>query len=187
LPKNRLIASIFFIALAFGVGVLVHHHWRLVTSEPLTSWTQDPSADCAVVLTGGVGRIREGLSLLSRRIVKKVIISGVYPEVQFNELYAATPLMGEINEADVILERRSQTTFGNAQQSVPIVETLRCRDVLLVTSQTHMNRAYQTFRAALPREIRIEKHTLPSPRNETSTWDLGLEIAKSIFYSIWAY
>lgn len=147
----------------------------------------DSTADCAVVLTGGIGRTHEGLSLLSRKLVKKVIVSGAHADVQIQDLYPAAALMGEINESDILLERRSQTTYGNAQQSLPLVEALNCRDLLIVTSQIHMHRAYSTFRHAFPEDIKLIPHAIPTGHNEDTFTDTLVEVLKSIFYSIWAY
>jgi uncharacterized SAM-binding protein YcdF (DUF218 family) len=161
--------------------------YRKISTEPITSWDRDPSADCAVVLTGGPGRVREGLSLLSRNLVKKMIISGVYPDVEFDDLYSSWIYLGEVDEKDVILERRSTTTYGNAQQSLPIVEALGCRDVVLVTSQYHMPRAFKTFAASFPPNFPIYKHTLASNRAETNHLEVWMEVFKGMFYSLWAY
>ena len=168
-------------------GALILIHWREATETPVTSWTQDSTADCAIALTGGVGRIHEGISLLSRKLVKKLIVSGVYPEVQVQDLYPASLLMGDVNEADIILERRSQTTYGNAQQSLPLVEVLGCRDIVLVTSQLHMHRAFATFRHVFPEEMKIIKHSIPRSHAEDNWLETLIEALKIQFYSLWAY
>jgi len=170
-----------------GVMYALFAEYRIIKLEPISAWEKDPSADCAVVLTGGAGRVREGLSLLARNLVKKLIISGVHPDVEFSDLYASWIYMGEINEKDVLLERRSSTTYGNAQQSWPLAEALGCRDIVLVTSQYHMPRAYQTFVGAFPQSFPIYKHALVASRSESSTEELAIEVLKGIFYSLWAY
>jgi len=161
--------------------------YKTVNSEPISSWQKDPNADCGVVLTGGPGRVREGLSLLSRGLVKKLVISGVHPDVEFSDLYSSWIYLGEIDEKDVILERHSTTTYGNAQQTLPIVEAWGCRDVVLVTSQYHMPRAFKTFVSAFPNQFPIYKHALPAGRSESSHMDVFIEVVKGIFYSLWAF
>jgi len=160
---------------------------RLILAQPLTSWTEDVSADCAVVVTGGPNRIREGVDLLARHAVQKLIISGVHPQASLKDIFSPWPFYGDLHEQDVILERRSRTTFGNAQQTLPIVEALRCRDVILITSRTHMRRAYETFRAEFPPTIPIIPRAVLSNTVEPSTSELANEAMKSLFYSIWAY
>ncbi len=140
-----------------------------------------------MVLTGGAGRVREGFDLLANHAVKKLIISGVYNFAQLHELMPMWPLYGNLNENDVVLEKRSETTFGNAQQSLAIVEALKCRDVILVTSRIHMYRSYRTFRAAFPENIYLQAHSVVSGHYETLVWENAIEALKSLFYSLWAY
>lgn len=180
--------NLWFLFVAIGLSSwLFWNEFKKVSSETVNSWSKWTKADCAVVLTGGPGRVREGFDLLERRQVRKLIISGVYQGVALRELNPFWPFYANLNEEDVILERRSETTFGNAQQSLPIVEALKCRDILLVTSRWHMYRAIRTFRHAFPESIQIYRHTLSSARSESSTMDQILEVLKSLFYSFWAY
>ena len=160
---------------------------RLVLAWPVTAWTTDDSADCAVVLTGGPGRIREGLDLLSRKAVHKLIISGVHPQASLREFFPQIVFYGDLREQDVVLERRSQSTFGNAQQSWPLVEALRCRDMILITSRLHMRRALMTFRAEFPQGFPITPRTVSSGA-EPPAWDeVAWEALKGLFYGVWAY
>jgi uncharacterized SAM-binding protein YcdF (DUF218 family) len=160
---------------------------RRVVQQPVSSWTEDTGADCAVVVTGGPNRIREGVDLLARKVVQKLIISGVHPQAGLRDIFALWPFYGELHDQDVILERRSRTTFGNAQQSLPLVEALRCRDLLLITSRTHMQRALKTFRAEFPATIPIIPRAVTSASVEPSWSEIGIEAFKSLFYSVWAY
>lgn len=161
--------------------------YRAVTSEPVLSWTQNQVADCAVVLTGGAGRVREGFDLLSNQNVKKLIISGVNPRSRLREIIPVWSFYGNLREDDVVLERRSETTYGNALQSLPIVEALRCRDIILVTSRSHMYRSFKTFRGSFPENIEIFKHPVVSGRYDVGSLESLIEAFKSLFYSLWAY
>lgn len=158
-----------------------------VVREPVTAWTQDITADCAVVLTGGSNRVKEGLALLARGQVKKLIISGVYANAQLREIFPLWSLYGDIREKDVILERRSGTTYGNAQQTLPIIEALNCRDVALVTSHLHMYRAERTFLSAYPSTIPIYPFSVNTSHSESNWPEISTEVLKSLFYSLWAY
>lgn len=158
-----------------------------VTGIEPTSWREDVQADCAIVVTGGPGRVREGLDLLYRGAVKKLIVSGVHPKVEWREILPQWVFYGGLREDDVVLERRSTTTYGNAIQSLPLVEALHCRSVALVTSTLHMHRAYQTFRGVFPTDFPIVAYAMVGGELEP---DLGAalgEAIKSFFYSLWAY
>ena len=160
---------------------------RTILSQPLASWSEDQSADCAVVVTGGPNRVREGFDLLSRRAVQKLIISGVHPQAELREIFPLWPYYGDLREQDVVLERRSRTTYGNAQQSLPLVEALRCRDVILITSRAHMYRALKTFRAEFPPGFTILPRAVVGASIGPGWGEATLETLKSIFYSLWAY
>ncbi|MEN0057940.1 MAG: YdcF family protein [Bdellovibrio sp.] len=179
-----------FWVLIFLSGVILYRfydEYQRVQGEVIQSWLKTSSADCAVVLTGGSGRVREGFDLLANQSVKKLIIAGVYSNARLREIMPVWPFYGNLSENDVVLDRRSETTYGNAQQSLPIVEALKCRDILLVTSRLHMYRSYRTFRAAYPENIYIQKHAIIGGRYESSVWEEGFEALKSLFYSLWAY
>lgn len=187
---KSLLKSRSFWALMFLSGVILYRfadEYQKVQSEQIQSWVKTPTADCAVVLTGGAGRVREGFDLLANQNVKKLVISGVFSNARLREIMPVWSFYGNLSENDVVLDRRSETTYGNAQQSLPIVEALKCRDVLLVTSRLHMYRSYRTFRATFPENIYIEKHAIIGGRFESSTWEAGFEALKSLFYSFWAY
>lgn len=178
------------IVIAFGAGLLsyrLHIEIGRVSDFAVTSWSQDHKADCAIVLTGGAGRIREGMNLLSQRQIKKLIISGVYPTAELRQIFPEWPIYGELDPDDVILERRSGTTYGNAQQSLVLIEALHCKDAILVTSGLHMYRARKTFEGVFPKEFPMTyRSTLTgsvSPPYATRFFE-GL---KSLFYSLWAY
>lgn len=159
----------------------------ILKSEYPNSWKVDQKADCAIVLTGGAGRVREGLDLLAQRQVNKLIISGVNPKANLLEIFPQWPYYGNLDENNVVLERRSTTTYGNAQQSLPFVEALRCRSILLVTSHLHIRRAYKTFRAIFPKEISIEPRSVVSGNLEPRLYQVSTEAIKSLFYQAWAY
>ena len=187
---KRLLRSRSFWALLFltaGLSYRFYHEYKSVEQEGIQSWVKTPTADCAIVLTGGPGRVREGFDLLANQNVKKLVISGVYSNARLREIMPVWALYGNLSENDVVLDRRSETTFGNAQQSLPLVEALKCRDVLLVTSRLHMYRAFRTFRATFPENIYVEKHAMVGSRYGASIWETSFEALKSLFYSLWAY
>lgn len=189
IARSWLRTKFFWALLLLAAGVVYRYYdeFQKVQSEVVQSWQKTPTADCAVVLTGGPGRVREGFDLLVNQNVKKLVISGVYSNARMREIMPVWSFYGNLNENDVVLDRRSETTFGNAQQSLPIVEALKCRDILLVTSRIHMYRAYRTFRATYPEDIYIQKHAIIGGRYESSVWETGFEAVKSLFYSLWAY
>lgn len=164
-----------------------HREESLIAAEPISAWSEDHRADCAVVVTGGPGRIREGFDLLAQGQVHKLIISGVHPRATLREIFPQWPFYGTLRLEDVVLERRSTTTYGNALQSLPLVEAVRCRSMVLITSQVHMRRAFRTFRQVFPQEILILTRSVSSGSVPPRSSDLAIEVLKSLFYALWAY
>lgn len=187
--KKYLRSKLFWALLVFAGGLCfkLMQEYNLVKAVPISSWEQDVQADCAVVLTGGPGRVREGFDLLATSRVRKLIISGVHANSRLREIMPMWPFYGNLQEEDVVLERRSETTFGNAQQSLPIVEALGCRDIVLVTSRVHMRRSYLTFRSAFPDQIFIYQRAVAGGAVRPGFFEVFLEASKIIFYSFWAF
>ncbi|MGE0763453.1 MAG: YdcF family protein [Bdellovibrionales bacterium] len=183
----RRLALLNLLVLVVLVIVRFRIEYDNVTGTPPTAWREDIQADCAIVVTGGPGRVREGLDLLYRGAVKKLIVSGVHPKVEWREVLPQWSLYGGLREDDVVLERRSTTTYGNAIQSLPLVEALHCRSVALVTSTLHMHRAYQTFRGVFPQDFPIVVYAMVGGELRPDLASAWGETVKSFFYSLWAY
>jgi uncharacterized SAM-binding protein YcdF (DUF218 family) len=177
------------VALPLLIGMVFFYTREMesIMQTPREAWEKDLAADCAVVLTGGPGRVKEGLDLLVRKQVQRVIVAGVNPQVTLRDLFPQLVLYPQVNEEEIVLERRSETTYGNAQQSLPLVEALQCRNILLVTSYLHMRRAKQTFLAAFPEEIQVIPYGIAGNDFPPRFWELFIEVTKTWFYSLWAY
>jgi len=184
--KSKTIGLFFFIIITILIAIY-YKQSRIILEQKITAWTDDRRADCAVVLTGGPGRVREGFDLLAQGRIRKLIISGVYQYAELREIFPQWPYYGPISSDDVILEKRSATTYGNAQQSLPLVEALKCKDVILVTSRIHMHRSFRIFRTVFPAEIPIYTRAIVAGHFQPTKVELFIETTKSIFYSLWAY
>lgn len=188
-PKRRrryyLVAFVFLVLSIFGVRF--YHEFQSVQATPIHAWVLDQSADCAVVLTGGSGRVTEGMDLLARRAIRKLIISGVNPQAEWREIFPNWPFYQDVQESDIVLERRSRTTFGNAQQTLAVAEALGCRDLLVITSQIHLPRAIKTFRAEFEGRMHVEGRAVQSGPVDSATFEVAVEVLKSFFYGLWAY
>lgn len=170
-----------------GLSYLYYLNIEKVMATPLTSWEVDHQADCAVVLTGERSRIPDGIEQLYLKRVKKLIISGVFPNTHLKDLFPNRFYYGSLDINDVILEKRSLTTYGNAVQSLLLVNALHCRDVVLITSRLHMYRAYRTFRSQFPDEIQIYQRATVGSRLHPHWTKIGLESLKALFYDLWLY
>lgn len=146
-----------------------------------------PKTDCGVVLTGAPGRIREAFEVFAQKKFDKLIISGVYKDTQLHEIFPQLAFYPEINPENIVLEKISGSTYGNAVQSLLVAETLKCKSLLLMTSDLHMHRAYRMFKAGFPGPIKIEKYHIKNSAKGNSFFDIYLETVKSIFYNVIIY
>jgi uncharacterized SAM-binding protein YcdF (DUF218 family) len=179
--KRTIVLSLALIVFA----CVVYFKTDQIISEPENLWgNNEISADCGVVLTGAPGRLREGFELLAQKRIKKLIASGVYKDARMIEIFPYSGYYPEVSLDDIYLEKRSETTFGNARHSMSLVEGLRCRDIILITSQIHMHRAYSIFKIVYPDAMTIKKLTLPNSKSESGLSGLAIEVVKSLFYYI---
>lgn len=172
-----------FLLLAYFI---FEHEKAKILSVSVNAWSEVHQADCAVVLTGDNARIQEGMDLLAKKYVKKTIISGVNPTSRLVEIFPQW-FMYQLDQENVILEKYSRTTYGNAVQSYSLVEALNCKDIVLVTSHFHMYRALKIFKSIFKPEILIYPRAIASDQVKTSSTKLFVETVKSLFYRLWAY
>lgn len=140
-------------------------------------------SDCGVVLTGSAGRIREAFEILNLGKVNTLIISGVYKNTQLHEIFPQLPYYPEIKIDNIVLEKVSESTHQNAVQSLLIVQELKCKSILLMTSQLHMYRAFRTFKANFPDDIEIRCYPIVNSLKEDTEIAVFFEVVKSLFYS----
>ncbi len=176
----------FILISVLALGLIV---WFAQETENVLSVTQMgvldqlEQVDCGVVLTGAPGRIRESFEILAQRKIRKLVVSGVFKETQLHEIFPHLPFYPEVHPEDIILEKISGSTYGNAVQSLALVKTLGCRDILLITSRLHMHRSQKLFRQLFPLKINIISYPVQSLAREYSYLDVFIETVKSMFYS----
>jgi len=114
--------------------------------------------DAIVVLTGGAGRVGEGLSLLEKGIAQKLFISGVYRGVDVRALLKLARRAPGNLECCIALGYAADSTRGNAAETAEWIAREKFKSVRLVTASYHMPRSLLEFRHALPDEIRLVPH-----------------------------
>lgn len=119
--------------------------------------------DAIIVLTGGMGRVEQGIRLLQDERAAVLLISGVDKDVRPHEIVAQYgvdvrhPALAE-GKARIMLDYGPRDTVGNAQETTRIMREQGWRSMRLVTSGYHMPRSVMEFRHAMPEAI-----ILPSP------------------------
>ena len=112
------------------------------------------------------------------------MISGVYKGTQLHEIFPQLPFYPDVKPENIVLEKISGSTYQNAIQSLQVIQILKCKNILLITSQLHMYRARKTFTAVFPDEIELRTYSTVNPVKEDSELTVLFEAIKSLFYSI---
>ncbi len=127
--------------------------------------------DAIVVLTGGKGRVEEGIRLFRESRAKYLFFVGVDPSVRKSDLYRPKP--GDPSADNVVLEKSSRNTLENSIYGRDLILRSGVRSVLLLTSRYHLKRASILFRNSLPADISIIPYPVDSVNLKESWWSHG--------------
>ena len=100
----------------------------------------DVRTDGVIVLTGGPGRLQQGLAALKAGAAKRLLISGVDRLVKRHELAIAYRIPADLM-AKVDLGHESVDTRSNADEAKAWIDAHHYRSIRLVTTDWHMPRA----------------------------------------------
>lgn len=142
--------------------------WRLLILVPL-GWAlgfalflvslgrplDNHRTDAVVVLTGGPGRIDRGLEALRGGDARRMLVSGVDPDVKPRELAAQFKIDSRLMDCCIDLGWQAVDTRSNAEETAAWVKRNRFRSVRLVTTDWHMPRARMELSAALDGDVKV--------------------------------
>ena len=144
------------------------YHFASLIPEP--GHIAKDKTDAIVVLTGGAGRVREGLSLLEKGFARKLFVSGVYRGVDvraLRQLVRRAP--GEL-ECCIALGYVADSTRGNAMETADWIRLEKISSIRLVTASYHMPRSLLEFHRVLPTVVRIVVHPVFPPDFYPGNW-----------------
>lgn len=122
----------------------------------------DLRTDAIVVPTGGSGRIGRGLALLQSGAARRMLVTGVAPEVRASELAAEYRVSPRLFTCCVDLGQDAIDTRSNAQETASWVKRRGYRSVRLVTSDWHVPRARLELVSALGGGVTVVGDGVPS-------------------------
>ncbi len=133
------------------------------------------TTEAIVVLTGGNGRIEQGIARLAAHRATRMLIAGTDPVVTKADL--AARLHGERNLLDCCVDLGSESvdTRSNAEEAKRWLDARGYRSLTLVTSDWHMRRARYEFASQLGRRYEI---TTDAVRTEPNLMTLFAEYNK---------
>jgi uncharacterized SAM-binding protein YcdF (DUF218 family) len=161
--------SLFAIVLLFAVVA-----WTmglLAFAAAIPDKVDDPDAvtDAIVVLTGGSGRLEEGLTLLAHHKAKKLFVSGVYQGVEVQNLLELSRRKPDELSCCIALGYAANSTWGNAIETAEWLDDERFRSIRLVTANYHMPRSLIEFRHAMP-DVQIVPHGVFPQQFKLDAW-----------------
>ncbi len=160
-----LILIFLVIVLGWGIGF---HKFASTIPDALPPATE--KTDAIVVLTGGAGRVQEGLSLLESGAAAKLFVSGVYRGVDVQALLKVAQRSPGNLECCVVLGYAADSTKGNAEETAEWIRREGITSIRLVTASYHMPRSLLEFRQRLPADVRVLPHAVFPEQFRQSDW-----------------
>jgi len=106
--------------------------------------------DAIIVLTGGAKRIDEGLKLLKENYGQKLLVSGIYNRVSFDDQHTYPIRLKKFRSKKITLDTLSTTTKENAENSRLWMIQHNIHSIYLVTEQFHIPRSLLEFKRTMP-------------------------------------
>ncbi len=161
---------IIIIFLSFFLLIYLFIDFFRFASDMKSEWRLPERADMIVVLAGGLGRIEEGMRLLSAGIAPFLVISGAGKEAGFNTISQRKDMVEKISSGHIIIEKESGSTYQNAIKVSQLMRSYGVKNIILITSNYHMKRSMFIFRRVLPHEIDIIPFGISSPNFNENGW-----------------
>ena len=166
--SRRLLRSVAAAALALA-AIWVFGLLQFVDEIPEGQAADDSRTDAIVVLTGGSGRLEEGLRLLTERQADKLFVSGVYHGVDVDQLLEMSRRSPENLACCIEIGHVADNTEGNAAETAAWMRHQGFRSLRVVTSGYHLPRSLLEFRYALP-EVRLVPHPVFAGHVKRRQW-----------------
>ncbi len=163
----RVLGLAVLILVAWFVGLFWYAD-RIPAEPPDTA----ERTDAIVVLTGGAGRLSEGLRLLAEGHGKRLLVSGVYRGVDVDALLQVARRAPDDVECCITIGYAADNTAGNARETAEWMRASDNRSLRLVTANYHMPRSLLEFGRALP-DIRIVPHPVFPEAFRRECWWCG--------------
>lgn len=159
------------VAAALAVAVAVWGAGLVRFADGMPRRVADPAemADAVVVLTGGMGRLEEGLSLLAAGQGRKLFVSGVHAGVDVDQILALAGRDSDALACCIELGHGARDTVGNAAETAGWARRNGFGSLRVVTAGYHMPRTMLEFRHALP-DMKLVPHPVFSNRVKLARW-----------------
>jgi len=156
----------FFLAAAVFSSLVAS--WLLWGDWPNPTPDESPvRADVIVVLGGGaLERPRQAWKLFQEGRADRVIVTGDGGSIVNELLRLGMP------ETALIHETEAMSTLENAERTRPLLEGIRAKTAILVTTWSHAIRARRVFERVIP-EVQFYSSSEPKPSEPLNQWQKG--------------
>jgi uncharacterized SAM-binding protein YcdF (DUF218 family) len=170
------LASVLALLVLFvgGFGLFASHIGGLVAP------TNPNVADGIIVVTGGQSRIDAAVDLLKTGKGKRLLISGVNPMADREDLRAATGGDKSLFSCCVDIDHAALDTIGNAEESAKWVREHAFGSVILVTNNYHIPRTMLEMRRLLQDED-LQPYPVVNTRLDGGSWLTKPEAIRVLF------
>ena len=166
-----------------GFGVIALIILIISTSLGIRVWLHAQMPLDGVLVLGGSIR-REMYIAETPTLPRPIVISGGSPSYCIQQLFQRH----QTNPAQIWLEPCANSTFANFQFAAPLLEQLKVKHLLLITSGSHMARASKLGRIMLGfRGIAIQDYSVSEqgiPANQESGLKTILDLSRGLAWGI---
>ena len=161
---RRLLVAAIGLILFWSAGLV-----RFADSIPKTIEEPTRRTDAIIVLTGGSGRLEEGLNLLELKMADRLFVSGVYQGLDVKTLFKIFKRnsLGLESRIDI---GTATNTLGNAKETADWFRGRSLRSLRLVTAAYHMPRSLIEFKHAMPNAEIIAHPVFPAHVKVDEWW-----------------
>lgn len=165
-----------------GVGLLFLSGFASFATHvsKLTTPDNPTRADAIIVLTGGQARLGAALDLLKSGKGERLLISGVHPMADKDDLRAATGGDRKLFSCCIDIDYAALDTVGNAEESAKWVKSHDYDKVILVTQNYHMPRTLLEMGRLLG-DAELEPYPVVNSRIDQGGWMTRPEALRVLF------
>lgn len=128
--------------------------------------------DAVMVFSGSSNRLVEGYDYFINGKTKKLMITGNdYPRI------AAVPAVKKLlrkvkaRKEQIYIDLKARNTIENAENGAEWALKNHVKNILLITTEGHMPRAYFELRRLLPDDVKVYTKTVPGNRGHYASLD----------------
>lgn len=161
----RLLTYVLIFVLVFLISGFVRFSMRLNDlANPVETF-----GDGIVVLTGGKSRVETALELLAQNNANQLLVSGTNPTTGLKALSARYPNYENVINCCVSLDSVSLDTRQNAIATAQWAQESDVKQLIVVTSDYHMQRAMIELERAMP-DINLVPHAVTTRQAGNFNW-----------------